>query len=409
MKRDYKILVISDDECLQNRMQVILEFLGEPVIVADNKSWKQLNVLADELLCVITGFKKLNSKEATILNEVHDFGNEVPFILVTEIELKTKLSTKIEHQTVAKLNYQFGHGQLLTALHDCQIALENNSAIDNKGKNRPVPLFRSLVGVSDSIKKVRELIHNVCDTEANVLILGETGTGKEVVARNIHYHSSRQGKPFVSINCGAIPHDLLESELFGHEKGAFTGAHSARMGKFELAHTGTIFLDEIGDMPLAMQVKLLRVLQERSFEKVGGNKTIEIDVRVIAATHRDLTQEITKNTFREDLFYRLNVFPIRVPALRERIEDLPLLINELLARIEGQKRNPVNILDEAIEQLSLYTWPGNVRELANIIERLAIMHPNEIIGRNELPDKFKELSVNLFPESVQIAVKESEV
>ncbi|MEO0890764.1 MAG: sigma-54 dependent transcriptional regulator, partial [Pseudomonadota bacterium] len=224
---------------------------------------------------------------------------------------------------------------------------------------------------------------------ANVLILGESGTGKEVVARNIHYHSAYRNGPFVPINCGAIPPELLESELFGHEKGAFTGALTARKGRFELAEGGTIFLDEIGDMPMSMQVKLLRVLQERCFERVGGNTTIKVNVRVVAATHRNLEGMIDDGTFREDLFYRLNVFPIEMPALKARKQDIPLLLQELMTRLEAEGGQPICFTPRAINSLMEHNWPGNVRELANLVERMVILYPNSLVDVNHLPTKYR--------------------
>jgi sigma-54 specific flagellar transcriptional regulator A len=248
---------------------------------------------------------------------------------------------------------------------------------------------QQLIGESASIERINQMIDQVADTNASVLILGESGTGKEVIARNIHAQSSRSHKPFVPINCGAIPADLLESELFGHEKGAFTGAISARQGRFELAEGGVIFLDEIGDMPLPMQVKLLRVLQERCYEKVGSSKSIKTDVRVIAATHRRLEGLIEEGHFREDLFYRLNVFPIDVSPLRERVEDIPLLVREMVVRMERDHRGSVRLSKKAVVMLQHYGWPGNVRELANLLERLAILYPNAVIEVKNLPEKFQ--------------------
>jgi len=248
-------------------------------------------------------------------------------------------------------------------------------------------LFRSLVGNSRETRRVRKMIEQVAPTEATVLVLGESGTGKEVVARNIHYHSKRRSKPFVPINCGAIPSELLESELFGHEKGSFTGAIGARQGRFELAQGGTIFLDEIGDMPLSMQVKLLRVIQERSFERVGSNKSIKSDVRIVAATHRNLETHIKEGKFREDLYYRLNVFPVEMPRLRDRVEDLPLLINELITRLEHEKNASVRLTPAAVMALCNYAWPGNVRELANLMERMTILHPHGLVDVKDLPSK----------------------
>jgi sigma-54 specific flagellar transcriptional regulator A len=256
---------------------------------------------------------------------------------------------------------------------------------------------------------VRKMIQQVANSEANVLILGESGTGKEVVARNLHYHSSRRDHAFVPVNCGAIPADLLESELFGHEKGAFTGAISTRQGRFELAEGGTLFLDEIGDMSLNMQVKLLRVLQERTFERVGSNKSIESNVRIIAATHRNLEEAIKEGNFREDLFYRLNVFPIEMPPLRDRVEDIPLLVNELIRRIEHEKRGSVRLTQSAILSLCQYNWPGNVRELANLMERLAILFPFGVVDTRDLPEKFQNDTVDLelAPTSEPIVLEQS--
>ncbi|MCL4104533.1 UNVERIFIED_CONTAM: hypothetical protein GTU68_047495 [Idotea baltica] len=250
-------------------------------------------------------------------------------------------------------------------------------------------MLRALVGNSPDIKHIRELLVQVADSDASVLISGESGTGKEVVARTLHNVSSRGQGPFVPINCGAIPLDLLESELFGHEKGAFTGAISSRRGRFEMAEGGTLFLDEIGDMPMNMQVKLLRVLQERCFERVGGNKTIETNVRIVAATHRNLEQMVKEGTFRVDLFYRLNVFPIEISPLRERVEDIPLLVKSFVRKLELESRIPPKLSDDVLACLAKYYWPGNVREVFNLIERLAILFSGRTVHWSDLPDKFR--------------------
>lgn len=268
-----------------------------------------------------------------------------------------------------------------------------------RGNMPPASSVPRLVGQSRPMQRIQQLIQQVAGSEASVLILGESGTGKEVVARNLHLHSSRRDQPFVPINCGAIPADLLESELFGHEKGAFTGAISARQGRFELAQGGTLFLDEIGDMSLTMQVKLLRVLQERCFERVGSNKTIEADVRIIAATHRNLEQRIEQGEFREDLFYRLNVFPIELPALRERPSDIPVLIEELVRRIEEEGRGSVRFSAAALSALSQYSWPGNVRELSNLVERMAILCPFDEVQLEDLPERLLEQSLEAVDET----------
>jgi sigma-54 specific flagellar transcriptional regulator A len=287
---------------------------------------------------------------------------------------------------VRSVKYPLRQPQLANALEQGQIFR------DSRRRNREgqsIQLFRALVGCSRGIERVRHLIQQVAPTDATVLILGETGTGKEIVARNIHYYSKRRKHPFVPVNCGAIPAELLESELFGHEKGSFTGAITSRQGRFELANGGTLFLDEIGDMPLPMQVKLLRVLQEQTFERVGGTRSLSVNVRVIAATHRDMERQIAAGEFREDLYYRLNVFPIETPSLRERVEDLPLLIGELIARLQGSGKGSLRLSARAVDALSRYPWPGNVRELANLVERLAILHPFGVVDVTDLPEKFR--------------------
>ena len=250
-------------------------------------------------------------------------------------------------------------------------------------------LEKNLVGASRAMAHVRKLVAQVAPSDASVLVLGESGTGKELVARGVHEASQRCDGPFVPVNCGAIPGELLESELFGHEKGAFTGAINSRRGRFELATGGTLFLDEIGDMPLAMQVKLLRVLQERCFERVGSNVSQTCDVRVIAATHQDLEALAEAGQFRTDLFYRLNVFPIEMPALRERSGDIPALVRHFLADLRRSQGVELSLDDRALEALQCYAWPGNVRELANLMERLAILYPDDRVGVQELPARFR--------------------
>jgi sigma-54 specific flagellar transcriptional regulator A len=244
-------------------------------------------------------------------------------------------------------------------------------------------------GTSVLIRDVISLIRQVAGHDSTVLVLGESGTGKEVCARGIHDLSPRRNRPFVAVNCGAIPADLLESELFGHERGAFTGAVSARKGRFEIAEGGTLFLDEIGDMSPTMQVKLLRVLQERVFERVGNQVSLRCNVRIIAATHRNLEDSIQRGTFREDLFHRLNVFPIEMPALRARIEDLPLLVRDCIATNLSEGRGRVQLSPRALGALALCQWTGNVRELANLIERLSIVCAGRVVEVRDLPPKYR--------------------
>ncbi len=254
--------------------------------------------------------------------------------------------------------------------------------------------LEQLVGVSEPMQQVLEFVQKVADSDSTVMIQGESGTGKELVARMLHFNSLRRDRPLVPVNCGAIPENLLESELFGHEKGAFTGATHARMGRFELAHGGTIFLDEIGELSLSLQVKLLRVLQEREFERVGGNRTIHVDVRIIAATNQDLETMVEERRFRQDLFYRLNVIPIVIPPLRERRTDIPLLIDHFLTRFNQSKHTEViGLDDEALRLLTEYDWPGNIRELENMMERMAVLKKQGILSSEDLPQKISRKSI----------------
>lgn len=251
--------------------------------------------------------------------------------------------------------------------------------------------IEDIIGQSERMLEVFELIEKVADSDSTILVNGETGTGKGLVARAIHQSSYRKNKPFVSINCGAIPENLLESELFGHVRGAFTGAISSKPGKFELANGGTVFLDEIGDMSPELQVKVLRVLEEKEFDRIGGSKTIKVDVRIITATHRDLETEVEKGSFREDLFYRLNVIPITIPALREREPDIPILISCFLEQFNQEKKKQVEgISDDALESMLKYPWPGNVRELKNMMERLVVLKGEGEILVRDLPEKLRK-------------------
>jgi transcriptional regulator with GAF, ATPase, and Fis domain len=263
------------------------------------------------------------------------------------------------------------------------------------GQKQPGHMFGSLVGQSASMRRVFELTSKLALSDATVLISGESGTGKELVARTIHALSPRASQPFVPVNCAAIPEELLESELFGHVRGAFTGAINARLGRFQLANEGTLFLDEIGDMSPKLQVKLLRVLQEREFEPVGSDKPVRVDVRVVAATNRDLLLEVKERRFREDLFYRLNVLPIHLPPLRERIGDIPLLVAHFLAWHSQKKGRTVERIEhKALEQLEMYGWPGNVREVENLIERLVILNEDGVIRYRDLPEHIRSGHTN---------------
>jgi sigma-54 specific flagellar transcriptional regulator A len=379
MNGDDKVYVIDNNECRGDTLRTIFDFIGENTEVTMYGKWHVITESNPGV--IILGVSDSVHETLQELDSLVNTFSQVPVIMVGE---KFNSPQSMLRNVVAFHPFPFTYAQIMESLHLCQIAKKQGKSIVNHNKN---PLLLNIVGKSSSISNVRRLIEKVSNTEASVLVLGESGTGKEMVARNIHALSFRASKPFIPINCGAIPGELLESELFGHEKGAFTGAITSRQGRFELANGGTLFLDEIGDMPLPMQVKLLRVLQERCFERVGSNKSIDVNVRIIAATHRNLETAIREGKFREDLFYRLNVFPIEMPPLRDRVEDIPLLFNELIARIEGENRPIVRLMPDAMTALSQYSWPGNIRELSNIVERLTILYPKTILGREDLPIK----------------------
>ena len=390
MSKNNKVLVLSEDESRRRDMATILEFIGEEQVVAGDDAVALLESgdeesLADISVAIVNG---ADSELIKTIELVCRAVQGVPLLVVGDPELKG-LAESDAARIIARMEWPMNYTKFVDSLYRAQIFADQFRRSKERGQQRGLQLFRSLVGTSRKVQQVRQLMEQVADKDVSVLITGPSGTGKEVVARNLHYHSSRRDKPFVPVNCGAIPAELLESELFGHEKGAFTGAITARVGRFELAEGGTLFLDEIGDMPLNMQVKILRVLQERTFERVGSNRTMSADVRVIAATHKHLEDMIETGDFREDLYYRLNVFPIEVPSLRDRVEDIPLLINELISRMEKEKRGSLRMNSAAIMSLCRHDWPGNVRELANLVERLAIMHPYSVIGVQELPKKFR--------------------
>ncbi|HCJ6867547.1 TPA: sigma-54-dependent Fis family transcriptional regulator [Vibrio cholerae] len=378
-----KLLVIEDDAAIRLNLSVILEFVGEQCEVIESTQIDQINWSAVWGGCILGSLRGQALSEQLIQSFLTK-ANHIPLLVAN----KQPYSLEEFPNYVGELDFPLNYPQLSDALRHCKEFL-GRKGFQVLATARKNTLFRSLVGQSMGIQEVRHLIEQVSTTEANVLILGESGTGKEVVARNIHYHSGRRNGPFVPINCGAIPAELLESELFGHEKGAFTGAITARKGRFELAEGGTLFLDEIGDMPMSMQVKLLRVLQERCFERVGGNSTIKANVRVIAATHRNLEEMIDGQKFREDLYYRLNVFPIEMPALRDRIDDIPLLLQELMTRMEAEGAQPICFTPRAINSMMEHDWPGNVRELANLVERMVILYPNSLVDVNHLPTKYR--------------------
>ena len=381
------VLLLDDDHQRSQSLQTCLSFMGVNCHIFDFVSWFQRGRDFDlsSLGLVLIGHSSLPIALEKLVSELRINQRPLPKLLLCdwpEIEESSAKSLGILDHFLPPYRYD----RFLDLLHCAQIFLKQQT---------PMPATevecQGFVGQSKAVRDIRNLIGQVAARDVSVLITGESGTGKEVVARALHQHSDRREKPFVPVNCGAIPAELLESELFGHEKGAFTGAISSRAGRFELADGGTLFLDEVGDMPLPMQVKLLRVLQERQFERVGGSRTLEVDVRIITATHKNLEEMIVSGEFREDLYYRLNVFPIEMPPLRERVSDLPLLINEFMQRLQEQGLETMHFLPDAMESLRRHPWPGNVRELSNLLERLAIIHSGGVIGVSELPAKFRHI------------------
>jgi len=385
-RRETVVIVEEDPQRIQS-IESIIGFLDYATVVTDRADWRKSLDATGSGNRFILGYCGSKSDRRDLVREILRWDSEAA-IFALELDGvygNTAAERAWFSDRVCSVEYPLSHRNFVKALKQAE---SRNGVAQRKQNAEATPRFRALVGLSQVMNRVRHLIKQVAPADASVLVLGETGTGKEIVARNIHYHSKRRDQPFVAVNCGAIPADLLESELFGHEKGAFTGAITARQGRFELANGGTLFLDEIGDMPLSMQVKLLRVLQEQRFERVGGTKSIDVDVRVISATHRDLEAQISKELFREDLYYRLNVFPIETPPLRERKEDLPLLINELLTRRKVSGKSSMQLTGTAVEALASYAWPGNVRELANLVERLTIMYPESVVDVGDLPARY---------------------
>ncbi len=400
------LVVVDSDESRQAQLKGLLDFMdcGE-VLTPRIGRWRECTEDPSSLACILLGPCGGPQAQRRLLDAIIRWQARVPLVMLAPagewLQLEADETAGI---FIRQIEWPARYAPLAHALEQARHYREAQS---HDGARNP-ELFRSLVGKSPGIVQVRRLIEQVAPSSAIVLITGESGTGKEVVARNLHYHSARRGKPFVPVNCGAIPENLLESELFGHEKGAFTGALATRIGRFELAEGGTLFLDEIGDMSLAMQVKLLRVLQERVFERVGSNKSIKADVRIIAATHRNLEDEVAAGRFREDLYYRLNVFPIEMPPLRSRSEDIPLLVAELNARMLRSRGAAVKLSPAALQALQQYHWPGNVRELANLIERLTILHPNGTVDVKDLPPKYRSPGApasTVWPSSAQDGVQ----
>ena len=394
MTEETTILLIDDDGQSRYDLETVLSFLGETTVSANSDDWRTvISAAVDKPSAIAVVLIGACEKQATatLLAEIHQWEAGTPFVLLGDHDLPKDLDSEIYNRVTAILAKTLSYQPLLDALHQAAVFHENFNRLRNFDGVRDYNMFRSLVGTSAAIQQIRTMMGQVANTEVSVLITGESGTGKEVVGRNLHLNSSRAEKPFVPINCGAIARELLESELFGHEKGAFTGAISSRAGRFELADGGTLFLDEIGDMELALQAKILRVLQNNEFYRVGGKNPITVDVRVIAATNQNLEDMMNLKRFREDLFHRLNVIQIDMPPLRERLEDVPLLANHFIHRYaKTLSRGKVYLSPDVERILSRYHWSGNIRELENVIKRALMLALSGPILPEHLPPHLQE-------------------
>jgi len=388
-----KILIAEDHELSRENLSELLKSHGYEVSAVEDGRQARDAFIEDKYDLVITDLKMPNLDGLQLLEFIQEINPENIVIIITG---HGTINTAVEAMKLGAFDY------ITKPLKDDLVTLtieralsyaklrEENIALKRNLKKRYD--FDNMIGYSDGMKKIFDTIEKVASSDSTVMIYGESGTGKELVAKAIHFNSERINSPLIAVNCGAIPEELLESELFGHEKGAFTGAIRSRIGRFELANGGTIFLDEIGDMSPALQVKVLRVLQEKQFDRIGGVKTLQVDVRIIAATNQDLEKAIIEKRFREDLYYRINVIPIHLPPLRERRVDIPILANHFLRKFDKLKRKAVGkIVPEAMEFLLRYPWPGNVRELENLIEMVVVLKEEGNIEVGDLPDKIVKL------------------
>ncbi len=384
------ILLVDDDRNHSTVLKGLLQREGHDILTASNVDSALRTIEQHDFDLVITDLKMpvKNGMDLLVLSRKRK--PALPVIMITahgDIETAVAAMKLGAYDFITK---PLDEHELFNAVHKALGESDKNREMVSAYFDGDSGSFPEVIGKSQSIELVLETMRRIAPSDATVLICGETGVGKELVAKNIHLASGRRDKPFVKVNCAAIPETLIESELFGYERGAFTGAVTSKPGRFELAHEGTIFLDEIGDMPLQLQSRLLCVLQDRSFERVGGVKTIKVDVRILAATNRDLQEDIQAGKFRADLFYRLNVVPIRVPPLRERREDIAPLLNHFLKIIASQcGKRVARVLPEVETAFTRYDWPGNIRELENTVARIVLMSDGEAIGLELLPNELR--------------------
>ncbi len=389
MSERARILVADDEPNLRRVLFAILNRLGHEVVQASDGA--EALAMLDGVDVVITDLRMPKVDGMDVLRAAVRSQPQVPVIMVTAYGSVGQAVEAIKAGAFDYVEKPFDQDQIRVIVDKAVRHAIASRAAPRASLYPPSDEAKGrfgLIGDSPEMHAIFEVIEKVADSPSTVLITGESGTGKELVAKALHENSGRRHAPFIKINCAAIPKTLMESELFGYEKGAFTGATSSKPGRFELADTGTLFLDEIGEIPVEMQVKLLRAIQESEFERVGGIKTLKVDVRLITATNRDLEQEIARGNFREDLYYRLNVVPLQVPPLRKRRGDVPLLVRHIIKRFnERLKKNVQGIADDALAALDTHGWPGNIRELENVLERTILFCKHEIIQRGDLPDE----------------------
>ncbi len=385
------VLVVDDELNVRTVLMGLLGKKGYSVLAAASME-EALPALQGDLACIITDLKMPGKSGMDLLEAAREERPGLPVIMITahgDIETAVAAMKGGAYDFITK---PFDEEELLSVTGKAVSEhLGNMGLVSSFFEDSDEP-FPGFVGRSPAFEKVVQAVRKVGPTDSTVLILGETGVGKELVARALHHLSHRNKKPFVKVNCSTIPETLVESELFGHEKGAFTGAVASKPGRFELADGGTVFLDEVGEVPASLQVKLLNVLQDSAFERVGGVETIQVDIRIVTATNRDLASEVNEGQFRADLYYRLNVVPIRVPPLRERKEDLEPTIHYFLERYAAKyRKEALSLAPEVMTAFATYTWPGNVRELENVLERMIVLADSHVLGADLLPEEFGDV------------------
>ena len=391
-EKSRSVLIVDDEVGARESLKMILKSDYEVFLARDaEEGFLQIKVHSPDVILLDIILPDLDG-----LKVLERIKQSDPDIIVIMITATKTVKTAVEAMKLGAYDYvtkpfDIDELRLIISRSLSTKALEHEVKYRREEMDRSFD-FGNIIGKSKPMKEIFKVVKQIADSKSTALIMGESGTGKELISRAIHYNSNRKSYPFVTINCAAIPETLIESELFGHEKGAFTNAIERKLGRFEVAHQGTLFLDEIGELSLATQAKILRFLEEREFNRVGGSKTIKVDVRLITATNKDLDQLIKKGVFREDLYYRINVVPIIIPPLRERKEDIPLLVEHFINRFGVENNKSVKgITKEAIDLMMQYEWPGNIRELENLIERVIALTSNEYIQINELPISFKNV------------------